>query len=524
MGLYQGVCGVLLRYKMSIAILIQVLFLWLLTACNSYNPISPIEQEMQLYSLSPLDPSKKQVVNYSFVKVNENEYELHSLDWISNIKEMFLNLKNQNEIFDSDSIYYKESAFVSNESALDFSSTVKFSIVENGGVKKNIQFRLVSPQSSGLPIVSISTASEVKNREDFVKASFEIIDYKNPVHNISRNLTQYGIRGRGNSTWTRSPKKPYLIKFDKKTSLFGLAPHKRWVLLANYFDKSLYRNELALSLGKSVLNSFEWVPTAHSVELFLNGKYNGTYQLIEDKRVGEGRIEIDQVTELGDLLLELDSRAKDKKRDYFVSSKNLMFSLISPKTQANKHYAETLINEIEDKIFGKDFKDPLNGYRSVLDMSTFVDWFILNEFFKDRDAFKLSSFMYYIKNESKLYMSPLWDFDLGGGNDSEMDCANTEGFFVKKTKWFEQLFKDPYFQKLVRDRFDEKKDALLEKIETIEENSAYLKLAANNNFKKWDILGKKIWINRVWPETYTEEVQELQKWLLARFYWLDENL
>ena len=121
-------------------------------------------------------------------------------------------------------------------------------------------------------------------------------------------------------------------------------------------------------------------------------------------------------------------------------------------------------------------------------------------------------------------MSPLWDFDLGGGNDSETDCANTEGFFVKKTKWFEQLFKDPYFQKLVRDRFDEKKDALLEKIETIEENSAYLKLAANNNFKKWDILGKKIWINRVWPETYTEEVQELQKWLLARFYWLDENL
>ncbi|MBR0303934.1 MAG: CotH kinase family protein, partial [Clostridia bacterium] len=49
------------------------------------------------------------------------------------------------------------------------------------------------------------------------------------------------IKGRGNTSWTM-PKKPYRIKLDKKADLFGLGANKNWVLISNYLDESLLRN------------------------------------------------------------------------------------------------------------------------------------------------------------------------------------------------------------------------------------------------------------------------------------------
>lgn len=61
------------------------------------------------------------------------------------------------------------------------------------------------------------------------------------------------IRGRGNTTWGL-PKKPYRIKFPKKTRLLGPqeAKAKDWVLLANAGDKLLLRNALASRVGELI--------------------------------------------------------------------------------------------------------------------------------------------------------------------------------------------------------------------------------------------------------------------------------
>ena len=59
------------------------------------------------------------------------------------------------------------------------------------------------------------------------------------------------IRGRGNSTW-EADKKPYKIKLDKKTNVFGLGKNKHWVLVANTYDNTFIRDRITAWLGDQI--------------------------------------------------------------------------------------------------------------------------------------------------------------------------------------------------------------------------------------------------------------------------------
>ena len=71
------------------------------------------------------------------------------------------------------------------------------------------------------------------------------------------------------------------------------------------------------------------------------------------------------------------------------------------------------INDFEDVLLGESFKDPVNGYAAYIDVDSFVDWFLVNEIAKNVDAQWYSSiFLHYVPGD-KIYMGPIWDFDLG---------------------------------------------------------------------------------------------------------------
>ena len=57
------------------------------------------------------------------------------------------------------------------------------------------------------------------------------------------------IRGRGNSTWNY-PKKPYALRLPEKHAVLGMPGHKRWILLANWKDRTLMRNDAAFWLSR----------------------------------------------------------------------------------------------------------------------------------------------------------------------------------------------------------------------------------------------------------------------------------
>ena len=99
------------------------------------------------------------------------------------------------------------------------------------------------------------------------------------------------IHVRGNST-AYQRKKPYKIKLDTKTDVFGLGNGKKskhWVLLANYNDDSHMRNKLyydfSEKLGLVAMKS-TWV------DVIMNGEYIGLYQFCQQIRVAEERINV----------------------------------------------------------------------------------------------------------------------------------------------------------------------------------------------------------------------------------------
>lgn len=97
---------------------------------------------------------------------------------------------------------------------------------------------------------------------------------------------------RGNST-AGGAKKPYKIKLNKKTDLFGMGDgvkNKHWVLLANFFDESLMRNKVCYDLA-GVFGAPTWMKSEW-VDVVMNGDYIGNYQLCQHIRVAEDRINI----------------------------------------------------------------------------------------------------------------------------------------------------------------------------------------------------------------------------------------
>ncbi len=84
------------------------------------------------------------------------------------------------------------------------------------------------------------------------------------------------------------PKRPYRLKLAAKRALLGMPSSKHWVLLADYADASLLRNELAFKLGQST--ALAWTPRQRAVEVLLNGELLGVYHLTEQIRTDPARV------------------------------------------------------------------------------------------------------------------------------------------------------------------------------------------------------------------------------------------
>ena len=157
--------------------------------------------------------------------------------------------------------------------------------------------RAVSP-SGTLPVLYIQTENNaaITSKDDYINATYYLdnqglSDYQS-IGSKAEPLAME-IKGRGNYSWSGFDKKPYRIKFDQKQSLFGLHEAKSWVLLAEYLDPSCMHNYPAFSLGAES-DALAFTPTAHHVNLYLNGEFMGLYLLCEQVQENEGRMNLEQ--------------------------------------------------------------------------------------------------------------------------------------------------------------------------------------------------------------------------------------
>ena len=335
---------------------------------------------------------------------------------------------------------------------------------------------------SKLHVVYINTAggAEIVSKEDYIDA--ELIIQGNETYNSGTTKLYNGateIRGRGNSTWAQ-PKKPYKLKLDKKTDVFGMGKHKHWVLLANYLDESLQRNTLAYNLSGAM--GMEQQSTVY-VDVVLNGDFIGNYQFCEQVRVSESRVDIfDWETfaedcagvigdaagltkdETGDLeeymlenmgwitsgtlvwggvtyaiadypdievpaitggyLLELDEYYDEVSKFKTNNNQPIMFK--NPEfvgTNADMvNYVRSYIQAFEDAVQADSYTASYEGttvhYSDLYDFDALVDYWLISEIFFNEELNKKSTYMY--KDiDGLMYMGPIWDMDWSSGGEGQ---------------------------------------------------------------------------------------------------------
>ncbi|SAK76696.1 CotH protein [Caballeronia fortuita] len=338
------------------------------------------------------------------------------------------------------------------------------------------------------------------------------------------------IKGHGNSTWSQE-KKPYRLKLDSKASPFGLPKDKNWILLANFFDKTLLRNRAAFELGRRF--GMAWTPRAVAFELALNGEYKGVYDLVESVRVDKNRVNIadsDETTAPSKtgFIVEINGRMDEAVCWRTTHNLPICIDTPDPASDAQAAYIRDYIQQAEDALFSDHATDPATGYEQYFDVASLIDWFLVNEIFKNQDARDFASIYLYKDANGKLKFGPLWDFDLGAGNVNYSDAQYPEGFWVAEGPWIARMKQiDPTFETRVRARWDELKAAHIDTLTAyIEENAQALEAsgAAQRNFRRWPVLDKRLWPNPVVTGSYRGEVDYLKTWLTRRIAWLDANL
>ena len=389
-------------------------------------------------------------------------------------------------------------------------------------------YRVYLHSFTGLPVIWIETDNrqEITSKEEYLHARFRLEE--NVVTRAAGDVieTDVSIKGRGNNTWLDHPKKPYRLKFNEKISLLDEPADKSWVLLANYYDKTMLRNYLSFCLGH--ISNLEYTPHSHFVELILNGRYNGTYQLTDKLKISKNR------ARPGGVLLEVDRYAPREEDARYFKTDSLKFpiNIKDPEVEYNDsvfNYTKQFVIEAEKALFSDKFKDPELGWQHYMDINTFVDWYIITELAKSAETVWMTSYLT-LKQGEKLMMGPLWDYDKSYGNFYRSDfpmLESPQGFWVKNSSWFRRLFQDEAFVLKLKERMPYFQSRLEKILNEINESAQYLSFSAEENNKRWDIFyhtnpnnsnDYDIWGN------YQNEVQCLKEWFIARLNWLSSEI
>lgn len=369
--------------------------------------------------------------------------------------------------------------------------------------------------------------------------------------------------GRGNYTWTLA-KKPFKIGLDKKANLCGLGSSKKWALLANHYDRSLLRTQTAMYLGQQ-LDGLGWTPHLVPVDLYVNGSYQGEYNLIERVDIASNRVNIPELTGTADdsalnitggYLLEWDFRASgdhnitvggsgtvaidspDDDRDmYGVPSGDGI-------TPAQLNYIDNYVNTADRVLFDdQTWLDPTNGWRKYIDEKSMVDFYLVQEFTKNLDANMYTSVKMYKTRDSavgagdgKLVMGPIWDFDTSmgdatypGGQGSATGWYlrdQNDAIEAKQTSetWFNRLNQDPAFRAAVKARWVQMKPVFQNLPAFVDSQSSLIQSAAAANFQKWNVSENLEPGLQVVKGSWSAEVSSLRSWIVARTTWMSGQL
>ena len=480
----------------------------------------PVEETEVTDSIDlEIEPIKPALLSFSFPKkANKLSHDISCNIRENDLLECFpkeslnSNLLTASFEFEGDSITLADGKnFPLETNALDYSKAVSLTV--HSGDQKRIYEVHLYPYT-GFPYISVETDNGMAIDKSSLKGA-QIRVMEDPDIQKLGSSKKCSIIGHGNSTWEK-PKKPYLLKFDDKTSLLSLPKGKSWVMIANYFDKTMIRNSMAMYL--SSLSNASFTPQFQYFELILNGQYKGTYQLFEKVTVSKKRVNIGDK----DYLLEVDNHPRAK--DTYFSLDNLPKPIKIHEPQVSEgdkdyNYIKETMEHIEAVLFSDNFLDETDGYKKYIDIDALVEWFVVTEI-TETPSNRVNWYMTYERN-GKLKMGPFWDYDLAFGNSLWTPYANEiERIWMSYLAWFKQFLKDLEFKKKTAERFNyfySKKADILSKADEYAEKVKY---SVVPNEREWGTLECDSCSAEKIHELYDQELSKMKTWLDARMEWL----
>lgn len=344
------------------------------------------------------------------------------------------------------------------------------------------------------------------NKETWVEnCSVWLVDDDGKVYYKDDKLS---IQGRGNSTWWSYPKKPYKIKLSSKADLIGHGKSKRYVLLANYMDRTLLRNEAAFELARKT--SLDWTPSGEFVELYLNGAHQGNYWLGEQIRVESNRLQ-------ADYLIEMDTYYDETNKFYstYGFKPNTWDNglPIGVKYPDDDDLTSAQFQEIKDLVAGVENAIYNGGdYNSKINLDSFLDWYLVHEVTYNGEPNHPKS-CYFHFNKGVMIAGPVWDFDWYTYQ------PNAKGFFIPDSIYFKQLFGDPAVKARLKERWAELQPKFLEVDTFIAEKAEVIRKSNVFNYKMWP---SNVNVNGDDSMSYDNAIVRMRNALTSRISELDK--
>lgn len=406
---------------------------------------------------------------------------------------------------------------------------------------------------SNLPIVIISTDGSLAiPDEPKVKATMKIIDrgpgLRNYVADQSNPLYlnysgRIGIELRGSSS-QESPKKNYGFTTrmaddvtNNNVSLLGMPEENDWILGGMVFDTAFIRDYFCHSLSRKMGN---YASRAAYCEVIVNNVYMGLYMLQEKLKADDNRIDVIKIGKNDNSLPAL-TGGYISKADKLTGGDEMDWRMYSFQNSPVDYIHElpkpedataTQTAYISGEFFNLEIEarnnniSVVNGYPAIIDIPSFIDFMIVNEFAANPDAYQYSTYFHKDRN-GKLRAGPVWDLDLSFGNDLfqwYLDRSKTnlwyfeDYYYNNGSRFWRDLFHNNTFRCYLTKRWNELQNpgmplnrAVRETF--IDETVALISEAVARDCQRWNKRANQ-----------AERIASIKTFMQARAEWMTANL
>ena len=315
--------------------------------------------------------------------------------------------------------------------------------------------------------------------------------------------------------------------------------HHEWVLHGPFLDKTLIRNYMWYNIAGEIM---DYAPNVRFCEVIINGEYMGVYVLTESITAGKNGSRLNLSVDRKDnsftgYLLRMDSGSANPQKNidtFSVYSKRFpnKVDIVYPGTSnLTPEISESIrqdFSKFEKAVYSFDYDNDTYGYQTMIDVDSFVDYFLINEFTLNYDAGWLSTYIY--KDIDGKFKMCIWDFNSA--------CDNYQDTYLKPNSlqfqynvWYVMLMKDEKFTEKIIDRYHELRKTYLSEdyLNTyIDKTTEYLGDAVQRNFEKWGYSFEEgydlLYPSDRNPRSYEEAKTFLKNVIIYRGRWLDENI